>query len=464
MRLGLSVCSAAAGILLMCAPAISDAKPRLIVLTDISNEPDDEESLVRLLVYSNEFDLEGLVATTSVWLRDRIRPDLIRRDLEAYGKVRDNLLRHAPGFPTTAELMARVKSGSPEFGMAGVGEGKSTEGSRHLIEVVDRPDARPVWVAVWGGANTLAQALWDVKYTRTVEDLRRFVSKLRVYTISDQDNSGRWIRITFPDLFYVVSPSAVDSREYYLSTWSGISGDRRYQNGPMQDLDLVDNPWLTRNVIENHGPLGSLYPKLAYIMEGDTPSFLNLIGNGLAGDVNPEYGGWGGRYELRQSYAETRPIYTNSRDTVTARDGRSYTSNQATIWRWREAFQHDFAARMDWCVAAPEKANHNPVAVVNGIPGKAPVELEAKPGDTVRLSATGTSDPDGNALRLRWFQYAEAGTLPVRIDLQDSAVQQASFQIPKTEKAGTIHVILEVRDNGEPGLFAYRRVIVSVHP
>jgi hypothetical protein len=436
-------------------------KPRLLVLTDISNEPDDEESLVRLLVYSNEFDLEAIVATTSVWLRNRTRADLIRRGIEAYAQVRPNLLLHAPGFPEAQALLAAVKTGSAEFGMAGVGEGKSTEGSRHIIEVVDRPDPRPVWVAVWGGPNTLAQALWDVKYTRSAEELRRFVSKLRVYTISDQDNSGRWLRITFPDLFYIVSPSSVDEKEYYLSTWSGISGDRQYSNGPMVDFELVDNPWLVRNIIEGHGPLGALYPKLAYIMEGDTPSFLNLIGNGLAGHLDPTWGGWGGRYELRQSYAETRPIYTNSRDTVMI-DGRPHTSNQATVWRWRSAYQHDFAARMDWCVMPRNQANHNPLAVVNGAPGKDPVNMEAKAGETIRLSAEGSTDPDGNALSYRWLHYPEAGTARSKIDLADSAGPRTSFTVPRLEKPGTVHVILEVRDNGDPPLSAYRRIIVNV--
>jgi hypothetical protein len=440
----------AAFLLLSALLAVAAPKPRLVVLTDISNEPDDEESLVRLLVYSNEYDLEGLVATTSVWLRNKTRPDLLRRGIEAYGQVRANLLKHAPGFPEAQRLLAVVKAGSSEFGMAGVGEGRSTEGSRHIIEVVDRPDPRPVWIAVWGGANTLAQALWDVKYTRSPEELAKFVAKLRVYTISDQDNAGRWLRITFPDLLYIVSPSSVDSREYYLSTWSGIAGDRHYRNGPMQDFELVDNPWLARNIIEEHGPLGALYPKLAYIMEGDTPSFLNLIGNGLASDVDPRWGGWGGRYELRQSYGETRPIFTNSRDAVTAKDGRLYTSNQATIWRWREAFQHDFAARMDWCVS--EKANHNPVAVVNGVGGKDPLMLNARVGETVRLSSEGTKDPDGDTVTVRWFQYPEAGTSPSRFEVKDGA-----FTV---DKPGTVHVILEVRDSG--GLYAYRRIVVDV--
>lgn len=459
IRMLLRVCC-----LLALAGSVAAAeKARLIVLTDISNEPDDEESLVRLLVYSNEFDIEGLIATTSVWLRDRTRPDLIHRAVDAYEKVRENLLLHAPGFPEAAKLRRVVKSGSSEFGMTGVGEGKSTEGSRHIIEVVDRPDPRPVWVAVWGGANTLAQALWDVKYTRSPEDLQKFVAKLRVYTISDQDNAGRWLRIAFPDLFYIVSPSSVDSKEYYLATWTGISGDRRYKNGPMEHFHLVDNPWLTENIIENHGPLGALYPKLAYIMEGDTPSFLNLIQNGLGSHISPTYGGWGGRYELRQSYGETRPIYTNSRDTVTASDGRTYTSNQATIWRWREAFQHDFAARMDWCVKPRSEANHNPEVKVNGIGGKDVIRLSAAAGEEIRLVAEG-SDPDGNALSYRWFHYPEAGTSSAPVELRGASTASISFVVPPVKNEGTIHLILEVRDNGSPNLFSYRRIIVEARP
>ena len=142
-------------------------KPRVIVLTDITNEPDDEESMVRFLVYSNEYEVEGLIATTSAWLRDKVRPEKISERIEAYGKVRKNLLKHAPGYHTTEHLLSVTRAGLPEFGMEGVGPGNSSEGSRHIIEVVDGPDKRPIWVSIWGGANCLAQALWDVKYTRS---------------------------------------------------------------------------------------------------------------------------------------------------------------------------------------------------------------------------------------------------------------------------------------------------------
>jgi hypothetical protein len=445
---------------------VATEKPRVIVLTDISNEPDDEESLVRFLVYSNEYDVEGLIATTSVWLRNTVRPERIQERVAAYGQVRDNLLKHASGYPTKEYLLGVTKSGRPEFGMDGVGEGKSSEGSNHIIAVIDKPDGRPVWICVWGGANCLAQALWDVKYTRSAEELDIFVSKLRVYTISDQDNSGRWLRITFPNLFYIASPSSVDNQEYQRATWTGISGDRLYQNGPMHKFELVDNPWLEKNIIEGHGPLGALYPRLKYIMEGDTPSFFGLINNGLGSHLSPSYGGWGGRYVLHRAYGETRPIWTNardSRDTVTAEDGKTYTSDQATIWRWREAYQHDFAARMDWCVADTfEKANHNPVAALQGDASKAVAQMRVNSGERVSLSAAGTRDPDGNKMACRWFIYNEAGTFKGSVEIEDSTSQKASFVAPQVDEPKSLHVILEVKDDGQPPLYSYRRVIVTI--
>jgi len=453
---------------ILAAQLVAADKPRLIVLTDISNEPDDEESLVRLLVYSNEYDIEGLIATTSTWLRTNSRPDLIRRDVKAYALVRDNLLKHAPGFPAAERLLGLTKTGQQGYGMAAVGEGRTTEGSRHIIDVVDRADTRPVWVSVWGGANTLAQALWDVKSTRSTAETDRFVSKLRVYAIADQDDAGRWLRETFPGLFYIVSPSTQNEKEYYRGTWNGISGDRRYGRGPMHAFELVDNPWLEANVIRNHGPLGALYPRLAYIMEGDTPSFLGLIDNGLGWTTSPSYGGWGGRYALYRSHGESRPIWTNnedSRDTVVIAGRGAFKSEQATIWRWREHFQHDFAARMDWCVAETYgRANHNPIAVLNGDESKSLLGISAKSGATVTLSSAGSKDPDGNSLARTWFVYPEAGSYRRAVQLSSQSGETISFAAPSVAKPETIHVILQLCDDGIPTLYSYRRAVVTINP
>jgi hypothetical protein len=456
--------------------AVHANNQRVFVLTDISNEPDDEESMVRFLVYANEYDIEGMVATTSTWLRSTTRVDLIHRQLDAYAQVRPNLLKHAPGFPAPEPLRAVTAAGQPAYGMAAVGPDKTTAGSKLLLAAADKPDPRPLWISVWGGVNTLAQALSDARRDRSTDDMARLVAKLRVYTISDQDDAGSWLRREFTNLFYVVSPSTADWKEYWRATWTGIGGDRHYRNGPGHKFELVDNPWLEENIIRQHGPLGALYPRLEYIMEGDTPSFLGLINNGLGWHVSPAYGGWGGRYALYQAHGETRPIWTNnqdSRDTVTADNGQTECTDPATIWRWREHFQHDFAARMDWCVADEfEQANHNPVAVLNGDTTRRVLELTARSGDTVTLSANGTSDPDGHAFEVRWWIYREASSLrdakgnrfPDNITLSADRGPDTRLVLPTVSKPETIHVILEVEDRGAPSLFAYRRAVITVQP
>jgi hypothetical protein len=442
-------------------------KPRVFVLTDISNEPDDEESLVRFLVYSNEFDVEGLVATTSTWLKSKPREDLIRRDIAAYAQVQPNLLKQMPGFPAPETLFAVTATGQTGYGMQFVGPGKSTAGSKLIIDAADKPDSRPLWITIWGGANTLAQALTDLRASRTPDQLNALVAKLRVYSISDQDDAGKWLRKEFPNLFYIVSPSTQDSKEYWRATWTGISGDRNYKNGPMDHFDMVDNPWLEEHIIKNHGPLGALYPRLAYIMEGDTPSFLGLINNGLGWQLNPAYGGWGGRYVLYQPSGETRKIWSNnadSRDAVTAGNGQTETSDPATVWRWREQYQNDFAARMNWCVAPTYSAvNHNPLAVLNSDYTKNPIYISATNGAEVPLTADGTGDPDGNTVQTTWWIYNEAGTVR-GATLSATAGLKTVAQLPRIKKGGELHVILQVEDNGIPPLSAYRRAIIHVSP
>ena len=448
--------------------SLGNARERVLVLTDISNEPDDEQSLVRFLVYSNEYDVEGLIATTSQHLRSKTREDLIRRQISAYAKVWDNLLIHSKNYPRPDNLLKLTVSGQSGYGMESVGAGKSTAGSKLIIQAASKNDPRPLWISVWGGTNTLAQALHDARKEKSEKEMEKLLSKLRVYTISDQDDAGKWIRKEFPSLSYIVTPS--DSwKEYYKATWTGISGDRHYKNGPMYHFELVDNPWLTENIIENHGPLGKLYPKVAYIMEGDTPSFLGLIENGLGWSVSPSFGGWGGRYILYKSYAETRPIWTNnhySRDTIKIKDNQ-YTSDQATVWRWRKAFQHDFAARMDWCINKDySKANHNPIVILNGNQSKEVLYLNANPGTTIKFSAKQSHDPDNDAISYQWIIYREAGNYrhPIKLSHSSGIVTSVTISNKKSSSsANKIHLILMAEDNGSPSLTSYRRSVITVN-
>ncbi len=162
-----------------------EEKHRLIILTDMENEPDDAQTMVKLLMYSNELDIEGLIATTSRWLPNLVFPESIADRVRAFGIVRKNLIKHAPGWPTEEYLLSKVAGGQRGYGMKAAGDGKSSEGSELIIKAVDKDDPRPVWFAVNAGANTLAQALWDVRRTHT-EECRKFVAKIRVY-----DDRGR---------------------------------------------------------------------------------------------------------------------------------------------------------------------------------------------------------------------------------------------------------------------------------
>ncbi|HHZ92096.1 TPA: DUF1593 domain-containing protein [Candidatus Poribacteria bacterium] len=449
-------------------------KPRVIVLTDITNEPDDEQSMVRFLCYANEFDVEGLVATTSCWLRNKVVPERIRERVEAYGQIRNNLLKHASDYPETDHLLNVIKSGVPIYGMEGIGKGQSSAGSNLIIEAVDKPDPRPVWVCVWGGVNCLAQALWEVKHTRSQEEIDAFVSKLRIYTISDQDDTAPWIRRTFPNLFYIVSPGYEENGggAYHYSTWVGISGDKFHGRFDGADFSIVDNPWLDQHIRQNHGPLGELHPQTKYLLEGDTPTFLYLIPNGLGVPEKPNYGNWGGRYESyipnQQKWhyeQEARPIWTDAADEVIGVDGKTYKTNQATIWRWRQAYQHDFAARIDWTVAENyQDANHNPVAAFADDTGKGVITLRVKSGEEVTLSAAGTFDPDGHNILYYWFVYKEVSDYKGKIVIDGAENQEASLIAPEVDLPQNIHVVLQVKDGGEPCLYSYRRIIVSVIP
>jgi hypothetical protein len=433
-------------------------KPRVIVLTDIGNEPDDSMSMVRFLLYSNELDVEGLIATTSTWLRDRVSRDRIEERVDAYAQVLPNLRAHAEGYPDAELLRSKIRAGRAAYGVQGVGRGMDTDASRLIIDAVDADDPRPVWITVWGGAVDLAQALFDVGATRNQTEVARFVSKLRVYSISDQDDAGPWIRARFPELFWITSVHAFG--QYGLASWIGIAR-------PLQGEENLATPqWLADNV-QSHGPLGAVYPDVIYTMEGDSPSFIYLIPTGLGAPEHPDWGSWGGRYG---TVSADFGLWSSAADAV---PGAASGSGSATVSRWHGAYQRDFAARMDWSVTPDfSNANHRPAAVLNGEDGRDPIVIETCAENRVTLSAEGSSDRDGDALTYAWFQYREAsgGVNPREVTISARGAA-AEVRVPVTERPApnvaipdevSFHVILQVTDNGDPVLTSYRRAIIRV--
>ncbi|KAL4878714.1 hypothetical protein BJY04DRAFT_220781 [Aspergillus karnatakaensis] len=259
-------------------------KPRVFILTDITNEPDDAQSFCRYLTYANQFRTEGIVAVTSVWLRDQVAPEKLHEIIDAYEKVVDNLNAHshpASPYPSAEELRALVASGPEVYGLAAVGDDiPLSAGSQLLLDrlVSSQTDSiDPIWVLVWGGVNVVAQVLHKIQSEPNAAALR---ANLRVYTISDQDDSGPWIRQQWPDLFYICSTHGWN--QYGTAAWRGISGDfapNGFADRGGPDPSTITAEWIRENI--QLGPLGGKYPNVKFIMEGDTPTFLYLIQNGL---------------------------------------------------------------------------------------------------------------------------------------------------------------------------------------
>lgn len=435
-------------------------KHRIIVLTDIGGDVDDMQSLTHFLMYADQFDIEGLIATSpNIILSNPQRPPdgepqphYIVEWVKAYGQVRENLMKHSEGWPETEKLLGMIKKGTKTGRRGGgfnirtgmliqpdghlpleqiLGEGKDTEASDHIIEVVDRDDPRPVWISVWGGSIDLAQALWRVRNDRSIKEVEKFVDKLRVYAWGHQDMGGRWIQENFPDLFYIVSTGGI--------VYSA-------------DVKLRNQEWLDTNVRFNHGPLGALCPlRRNEYGAADSETYLGLIPNGLSAMEHPDWGGWGGRFQKSP---------TSEKQWIDLDININPESMGSTISRWAPHFQNDFQARMDWCVQDFKEANHPPTPVLNGDASLQPIEISARAGDSIVLDATGSVDIDKNELIYQWKFFPEAGTYSGQIDIENANSVISSFIVPDDALGKDIHIILEVTDNGSPQLTRYRRAVV----
>ncbi|KAJ6603584.1 hypothetical protein DFH09DRAFT_1068735 [Mycena vulgaris] len=466
------------------------AKPRIFILTDIANEPDDAMSLTRFLLYSNQFSLQGICATTSIWLPNSTHIEQIHSHIDSYADIVDNLnvhVAHDAGYPSAKDVMSKTFAGYPAYGMDAVGAGKSSNGSRALMQTVAASDEE-TWVTIWGGANVLAQAVWEYEQEHSPKDVEKFLAKLRVYSISDQDDAGAWLRHQHNSIFWILSVHGMNL--YTIATWVGISGEIFYPfdaGGP--NSSLVTNEWLQTN-IRDVSSFGSTYPEFAFIMEGRLLTQTRrghavIPMNGLNVVGKPRWGGWGGRYARISTFDN---LYVNAFDSnVRGINGGNFTSPQATIWRWRNAYQWDFSARMRWSSTADFSAvNHNPVVIINGSSIVVdPLYLTVKPGDTVILDASATHDPDGDALAsVAFWQYTDVSqfqqapqatpTLGVVQTGLTAVITVPTLEMLTTTWASwlsgrganeddtSLHLIVEVWDDGTPSLVGYKRVVLTV--
>ena len=438
-------------------------KPRLVVCTDIAPadvEPDDMESMVRLMAYADCFEVEALITSVG-WNCDpypKEWADYLFRVIEAYRKDVPNLMKRSDqqGFlpieqengqqqigywPSADYLKSRAVMGSERGGIKVIGEGNDSPGSELLIRLADEDDPRPIYVAAWGGANTLAQAIWRVKQTRSAEELKRFVRKFRIYTITDQDmqynmrmdraySSHMWLRREFKnDLQFI----------WDEGTWQ-------------EQCELGKRHWQQhKENIQGKGALGKEYPTYKWGVEGDTPSFLYVMPNGLNDPEDPHQAGWAGYHERGVCPDSLTTAWTSWQEPL-----RSISVGYKQ--RFYPDELGDFMARMQW--ADEGRGNHNPQLIINRQKGLQPVRLKAKAGKTIRLDASKSKDPDGDTLSFHWWQQPEIGTFKAIITQADQP--KTNIQIPADADKGELHLICEIHDDGPFRLPAYRRIIISI--
>ena len=502
-------------------------KPRVVVTTD--PELDDSNSLVRYLLYSTDFRTEGLVYASSQfhWKGDgtgkkgfvanreytrfglnlcpceswRWAPGerFIDDAVDLYERVYPNLRVHRADYPAPATLRSKIRWGNVEFD----GDiSKDTPGSDLIRAVLLDEDAEPVYLLAWGGASTIARALKSIqeRYDQTAEwsAIRAKVSRKAILALSgDQDDTyATYIRPNWPDIrslpvgqggvglgYGAFVFASAENAPYFSADWTRANVSSRGPLGAhyrvwgdgkqMVQGDRFDYFGLAGQTAAELRAKGYVVwlpprPKGEFLGEGDTFTYLNLIGNGLNAYRADTPGGWAGRVVVNPASPSAAPR-AGQASAATSFDAfmRSLerigpegppTRPPSPQPNFTPAAQNDFAARLTWSVTPTYTgANHEPVVAVRG-----GAQISARPGEVVRLEGA-VSDPDGNALAVRWWRWKDVDTYPGNVSLSEPTALTTYLQVPSDATAGqTIQLVIEATDDGRPALTSYQRVVVSV--
>ncbi len=490
------------------------AKPRVVITLD--PECDDLNSLVRFLLFSTDYKVEGIVYTSSQWhwkgdgkltmfdhrgrewntyfgwgpqvtWRWKNGERFIHDAVDIYEQVYPNLKVHNPDYPTPEYLRSKIRWGNIEF----EGEmAKDTEGSDLIKSLMLDDVPGTLFVTAWGGQNTIARALKSIEeeYSGTPEwgRIKEKVSeKVMILPSGEQDDTYQnYTKLNWPDIGYSSlgganiplgygAQGSVSSKDsiYYTAEWmqKNISsvgpfgpfyrvwGDGK-QMYPGDKFDVFGFSGYTFEELADMGYVNStpIQPKGSFLAEGDTHTFLNLIDNGLRAWEDENYGGWSGRKRLgnivRSGPLDLEAIMSNP-DGFASFFRRRNTPNDFPDFV--PAVQNGLASRFQWSVTPSyEGANHDPV-----IDGTS--DISAKPGEKVDLRAE-VSDPDGNDVSVRWMQF-KVNSYEGEVKADNPTLPSTSVVVPEDAQPGqTIHMVLEAVDNGTPSLTRYKRVIITV--
>lgn len=448
--------------------------PRVVVMTD--GETDDRCSMVHLLLYSDEMEVDAIIQSNSCNQRHGWSSQpWLSGQIDAYAKVYPNLKVHDPNYPTPDylrsvcfvgdenpdhvcldQMMQRtlIPGATPVIDPA---DWPDTPGSDRIVELLLEDDPRPVYMAAWGGMNTAAKAFQKLK-TKYPDQYDRAISKAVLYGIWYQDAGGTYIEHCHPGATILLN-------HHFSGSWD---------YGTMTSSDNI----VTKYMHNGENLLGACYTQ-KFISEGDTPSFLYSLQNGLRSYEDPTYGGWGGRFYKVEGFDH---VY---RDT-----------GFGDLREWIESAMHDFETRLKWCVTPKrEDANHAPVLKVEG-----PLDMTVKSGETITLRVEAEdNDPmnfedawdlygslwsqggmtkekmkqmienDPNAgkhmggAHVSWYTY-HGGTYPGIVDLIFLPDGSCKIVAPKVTRKETFHVIAEATDMAVPRLTSYARFIITVEP